>query len=45
MDAILTLHDQIQHMPLGVHRDEAVRAAEEAALTAVPTGQMRGLLR
>jgi NADH-quinone oxidoreductase subunit B len=45
LHAILTLHDQIQRMPLGVHRDEAVRAAEEAALTAVPTGQMRGLLR
>jgi NADH-quinone oxidoreductase subunit B len=45
LHAILTLHDQIQRMPLGVNRDEAVRAAEEAALTAVPTGQMRGLLR
>ncbi|MFN8078424.1 MAG: NADH-quinone oxidoreductase subunit B family protein [Kineosporiaceae bacterium] len=45
MNAILTLHDKIQAMPLGVNRVEAARAAEEAAMAAVPTSQMKGLLR
>ncbi|MBL8932543.1 MAG: NADH-quinone oxidoreductase subunit B [Kineosporiaceae bacterium] len=45
MNAILTLHDKIQSMPLGVNRVEAARAAEEAALAALPTSQMKGLLR
>ena len=44
LNAILELHGQIQAMPLGVNRVEAARAAEEAALTAVPTSQMKGLL-
>src|SRR4029079_11684533 len=30
LHAILKLHDKIQEMPLGVHREEAIRAAEEA---------------
>lgn len=42
--AILELHDQIQHAPLGVDRVKAARAAEEAALQATPTHQMKGLL-
>ena len=42
--AILELHDQIRNEPLGVNRQEAARAAEEAALAAVPTHQMKGLL-
>src|SRR5713226_4074165 len=29
MDAILKLHEQIQHMPLGVNREKAAREAEE----------------
>jgi NADH-quinone oxidoreductase subunit B len=43
--SILKLHEQIQATPLGVNRVEAVRAAEQAALAAVPTSEMRGLLR
>lgn len=42
--AILELHAQIQKMPLGVNRVEAVKAAEAAALAATPTSQMKGLL-
>jgi NADH-quinone oxidoreductase subunit B len=44
LDAILKLHEQIQAMPLGVNREKAARAAEEAALKATPTSQMKGLL-
>ena len=44
LNAILELHDQIQAMPLGANRVAAARAAEEAALAAVPTAQMKGLL-
>ena len=43
--SILELHRQIQTMPLGINRAEAARAAEEAALSAVPTSRMKGLLR
>jgi NADH-quinone oxidoreductase subunit B len=45
LNAILALHEQVRHSPLGVNREEAVRAAEEAALAATPTSQMKGLLR
>jgi NADH-quinone oxidoreductase subunit B len=45
LHAILKLHEKIQQMPLGVDREEAVRAAEQAALASTPTIQMRGLLR
>jgi len=45
LHAILTLHDTISAMPLGANRVEAARAAEEAALNALPTSQMKGLLR
>jgi NADH-quinone oxidoreductase subunit B len=45
LNAILALHEQIQAMPLGVNRENAVRAAEEAALAATPTSRMGGLLR
>ena len=45
LNAILMLHDQIQHEPLGVNRREAAAAAEAAALTATPTSQQTGLLR
>jgi NADH-quinone oxidoreductase subunit B len=44
MDAIIKLHAEIQAMPLGVDREKAARAAEEAALNAVPTIEMKGLL-
>jgi len=45
LNAILALHDQIQHSPLGVNREEAAAAAEAAALEATPTSDMKGLLR
>jgi NADH-quinone oxidoreductase subunit B len=45
MDAILKLHQKIQHEKLGVNREEAAREAEEAALKALPTIEMKGLLR
>jgi NADH-quinone oxidoreductase subunit B len=32
-------------MPLGVHRAEAIAAAEQAALAARPTVELKGLLR
>jgi NADH-quinone oxidoreductase subunit B len=44
LNAILTLHEQIQNSKLGVNRVAAARAAEEAALAATPTHQMTGLL-
>jgi NADH-quinone oxidoreductase subunit B len=45
LNAILELHKNIQSMPLGVNRVAAAKAAESAALTAVPTSHMKGLLR
>ncbi|MFC4605487.1 NuoB/complex I 20 kDa subunit family protein [Rhodococcus kronopolitis] len=45
LNAIITLHEKIAQMPLGVNRDEAVRAAEQAALASTPTFQVQGLLR
>ncbi|MDR2280685.1 MAG: NADH-quinone oxidoreductase subunit B [Gordonia sp. (in: high G+C Gram-positive bacteria)] len=45
LNAILALHEQIAQMPLGVHREEAIRAAEHAALSAKPTIEFTGLLR
>jgi NADH-quinone oxidoreductase subunit B len=44
LNAIIELHKQIQSTPLGVNREAAARAAEEAALIATPTHQMKGLL-
>ena len=40
LNAIIELHDQIQHSKLGVNRVAAARAAEEAALRATPTSLM-----
>jgi NADH-quinone oxidoreductase subunit B len=45
LNAILTLHEQVRHAPLGKNREKAARAAEEAALAATPTSEMKGLLR
>ena len=45
LHAILALHAKIAEMPLGVHRAEAIAAAEEAALAARPTIELKGLLR
>ncbi|MPV38829.1 NuoB/complex I 20 kDa subunit family protein [Georgenia subflava] len=44
LNSILALHEQIRNSPLGVNREEAARKAEEAALAATPTHQMKGLL-
>ncbi|HEX2810765.1 MAG TPA: NADH-quinone oxidoreductase subunit B family protein [Kineosporiaceae bacterium] len=45
INAILMLHAQIQNTPLGVNRVAAAKAAEQAALTALPTIELKGLLR
>ncbi len=45
MDAILKLHAQIAASPLGANRVRIDQEAEVAALTAEPTGHMKGLLR
>ena len=42
--AVLVLREQIGKEPLGVHRREIARKAEQAALEATPTHQMKGLL-
>ena len=44
LNAIITLHEQIQNAPLGVNRVAAAHAAEAAALSATPTHAMKGLL-
>jgi NADH-quinone oxidoreductase subunit B len=45
INAILTLHKEIESAPLGVNRVKAAQAAEAAALAATPTSEMKGLLR
>ncbi len=45
IDAILKLHDQIQHTPLGVNAERAAQQREELALAALPTSHLKGLLR
>jgi NADH-quinone oxidoreductase subunit B len=45
LNAILTLHETILNSPLGANRVEAAKAAEQAALDASPTIEMKGLLR
>jgi NADH-quinone oxidoreductase subunit B len=45
LDAILTLHDQIKGEKMGAHKVRAEAEAEERALAATPTIQMKGLLR
>ena len=44
MDAILKLHEQISNEPLGVDRDKVRAEVEAAALRAIPTIEMKGLL-
>ena len=44
LNAIITLHEQIQSTPLGVNRVAAAHAAEAAALAETPTHDMKGLL-
>lgn len=43
--SILKLHEKIREEKLGVNREKAAREAEAAALQAVPTIEMKGLLR
>ncbi|HEX6326582.1 MAG TPA: NADH-quinone oxidoreductase subunit B family protein [Jiangellaceae bacterium] len=45
MDAILKLHEKVANEPLGVHRERSDEEAEQTALTAAPTHEMKGLLR
>jgi NADH-quinone oxidoreductase subunit B len=45
LDAILKLHDQIKGEKLGPHKVAAEIEAEEKAMAATPTIQMKGLLR
>ena len=44
MDAILKLHTSIYDEKLGPNREAVIKSVEEAALKAVPTHQMKGLL-
>ena len=45
LDAVLKLHHQILHEKLGAHRAAEVIAEEQAALEAMPTSAMKGLMR
>jgi NADH-quinone oxidoreductase subunit B len=45
LNAILKLHDQIQHTKLGAHGVAERAELEAAALDALPTSEMKGLLR
>ena len=44
MDAILKLHDQIYVEKLGPNRELVIKNVEAAAIAALPTHQMKGLL-
>ncbi len=45
LHAIIELHEQvIQKTPFGANRERIAKAAEEAAMAAIPTSQMKGLL-
>jgi len=45
IDAILKLHDQVQNRPLGVNMRNQIEQRENDALKALPTSDMKGLLR
>ena len=45
IDAILKLHDQVQHGKLGANRKAQIEELEANALRALPTSEMKGLLR
>ena len=45
IDAILKLHDQVQAAKLGPHRLAEIEEQETAGLNALPTGQLKGLMR
>ena len=44
MDAILKLHDQIYDEKLGPNREKVIKEVEAAAMAALPTHQLKGLL-
>lgn len=45
MDAVLKLHAKIQGEKLGSHREDEIDELEADALTAMPTHEMKGLMR
>ena len=45
IDAILKLHDQVQAGKLGANRHAQIAELETEALNALPTSEMKGLLR
>jgi len=45
IDAILKLHDNIQHGKLGANRVKQIEELELTALEAIPTSAMKGLMR
>jgi NADH-quinone oxidoreductase subunit B len=45
IDAILKLHDQVKHKPLGPNARRAVEQRETDALAAIPTSELKGLMR
>jgi len=45
IDAILKLHDQIQHSKLGANRLAQIAELEAEGLVALPTSAQKGLLR
>ena len=45
IDAILKIHDKAQHKKLGAHREVEVATLEEQAMAALPSEQMKGLMR
>jgi NADH-quinone oxidoreductase subunit B len=45
IDAILKLHDQVRHTKLGTNRAQEIETRETDALNALPTSQMKGLMR
>ncbi|HET7173074.1 MAG TPA: NADH-quinone oxidoreductase subunit B family protein [Nocardioidaceae bacterium] len=45
IDSILKLHAKIQHSKLGPDRRAEIAEREEAALTAAPSAELKGLLR
>ena len=45
IDAVLKLHDKIQHTKLGVNRENEIAELETVALSATPTLAQKGLLR
>jgi NADH-quinone oxidoreductase subunit B len=45
IDAILKLHDKVQHSPLGKNRESQIRELEAEGLVALPTSDAKGLMR